>query len=64
MTQTLVTAKELATQLGVTEETVYRWVNRRTVPFIRLPSRQVRFPIDEIMETWRTNPDPQEGQAA
>ena len=53
----LVTVHEFAAQLGVSENALYRWVNQRKISFYRLPSGQVRFPIDEILEEFRHDPD-------
>lgn len=56
MSQRLVTVHELANELGISENALYRWVNQRKIAFYRLPSGQVRFPIDEILETLRRDP--------
>ena len=52
----LVTAQELATQLGVNVETVYKWANQRKIARYKLPGGQTRYPVDEIMETLRQDP--------
>jgi len=54
---TLVTAKHLADVLGCDEETVYRWARNKTIPHLRLPEKGYRFPLEEIMETLRVEPD-------
>lgn len=53
---TLVTAQQLADQLGVNLETIYRWTNQRKIATYRLPGGHVRYPVDEIMETLRQDP--------
>lgn len=58
----LVTAKELAEELRVSEKALYRWVAQDKIARFRLPSGQVRFPIDEILETLREHDT--EGTAA
>lgn len=60
---TLVTAQQLADQLGVNLETIYRWTNQRKIATYRLPGGQVRYPVDEIMDTLRREPSPQEPAA-
>lgn len=57
VTPTLVTAKELAVILSRDEETIYRWARQKKVPHLRLPDKGYRFPLEEIMETLRVNPD-------
>jgi excisionase family DNA binding protein len=56
MTQTLVTARELAAGLGVSENTIYNWSTKKKIPHLRLPDGSVRFPLEEIMQTLRVNP--------
>lgn len=51
MTGRLLTTRELAEQLGVSAETVLRWVKRGQLPGIRLPSGALRFP-EATIEQW------------
>jgi excisionase family DNA binding protein len=44
------TARELAENLGVSPETVLRWVRRGELPAIKLPGGAIRFREDEIEE--------------
>jgi predicted site-specific integrase-resolvase len=56
-TPTLVTAKELGLILGRDEETIYRWARQKKVPHLRLPDKGYRFPLEEIIDTLRVEPD-------
>jgi len=47
----LLTAREVATVLGVSTETVLRWTRRGVLPGFRLPSGQLRFRSEEL-EAW------------
>jgi excisionase family DNA binding protein len=49
----LMTAREVADLLGVSTETVLRWVRQGKLPAIRLPGGAIRFRRDEI-EAWLT----------
>ena len=51
MSDRLLTARELGERLGVSPETVLRWVRRGELPAIRLPGGAVRFREDEV-EAW------------
>lgn len=51
MTGRLLTARQVAEQLGVTAETVLRWIDTRGLPARRLTSRAIRFREDEL-EAW------------
>jgi excisionase family DNA binding protein len=62
MTQTLVTAKQLAEILSRDEETIYRWARQKKVPHLRLPDRGYRFPLEEIMENLRVDPDEEDAR--
>jgi excisionase family DNA binding protein len=44
----LLTARAVAEHLGVSSETILRWVRAGKIPAVRLPSGQVRFRKDEI----------------
>ena len=46
----LLTRKELADYLGVSEVTIYGWTSKKKIPF-RKVGRLLRFDIDEI-EAW------------
>jgi excisionase family DNA binding protein len=49
----LLTARETSGLLGVSTETVLRWVRQGKLPAIRLPGGAIRFRRDEI-EAWLT----------
>jgi excisionase family DNA binding protein len=51
MTEPLLTAREVAVLVGVSSETVLRWVRRGELPAIRLPGGALRFPAQAI-EKW------------
>jgi excisionase family DNA binding protein len=51
LTGRLLTARELADQLGVSAETVLRWARREEIPSIHLPGGAVRFREIDI-ERW------------
>jgi excisionase family DNA binding protein len=47
----LLTTREVAERLGVTPETVLRWIETRGLPARRLTSRAIRFDEDEL-DAW------------
>ena len=47
----LLTAKEVADNLHVTVNTIYQWVTRREIPFVKLPGNTTRFRETEV-GTW------------
>ena len=51
MTGPLLTTREVAELLGVSSESVLRWVRRGDLPAIRLPGGAIRFRPDDI-EAW------------
>lgn len=51
MTGRLLTAREVAGLLGVTPETVLRWIDTRGLPARRLTSRAMRFNEAEL-DAW------------
>ena len=51
MTPHLLTARELADVLGLSVETILRWVRQGKLPAIRLPGGAIRFREDEV-EGW------------
>jgi excisionase family DNA binding protein len=53
MTDPLLTAREVAELLGVSAETVLRWVRAGTLPAIRLPSGAIRFQ-EATLDDWLT----------
>ena len=50
MTRPLLTARDVAELLGLSTETVLRWVRSGKLPAIRLPSGAIRFDADELDE--------------
>lgn len=44
------TAKELSQLLKVGRNTIYVWVSRREIPFVKLPGNTTRFPQAAIEE--------------
>lgn len=44
------TYDQIASELGVPKATVYAWVHRKQIPFIRLGKRLVRFSRQAISE--------------
>jgi excisionase family DNA binding protein len=48
VTGPLLTARGVADLLGVSTETVLRWVRTGNIPALRLPSGQIRFRENEI----------------
>jgi excisionase family DNA binding protein len=53
----LMTARELADMLGVSTETVLRWVRRGKLPAFRLPGGAIRFRedvIERLLDQWAT----------
>ena len=51
----LLTAKQLAEQLQVSERTVATWIAQKTIPFHRV-GRLVRFDLQEVLETTKHTP--------
>jgi excisionase family DNA binding protein len=51
VTGRLLTARAVAELLGVSSETMLRWVRRGELPAIRLPGGAIRFREDEL-EAW------------
>ena len=51
MTGRLLTTRDVAELLGVSSESVLRWVRAGTLPGIRLPGGALRFRPDEV-EQW------------
>jgi excisionase family DNA binding protein len=49
--QGLLTAREVAELVGVSTETVLRWVRRGDLPAFRLPGRAIRFRQDDL-DAW------------
>jgi excisionase family DNA binding protein len=50
-TDRLLTAREIAERVGVSSETVLRWVRRGEIPAIKLPGGAIRFSAGEF-EAW------------
>lgn len=53
MTERLLTAREVAERVGVSTETILRWVRRGELTAIRLPSGALRFP-EPMLVQWLT----------
>lgn len=47
----MITYDDLVTWLNVPIGTVYSWVSRGEIPYVRLADRSVRFER-EVLETW------------
>ncbi len=47
----MVTAEEMASRLKVRKNTIYAWVTRREIPFVKLPRNTTRFHLSAI-EAW------------
>jgi excisionase family DNA binding protein len=66
VTARLLTTREVAETLGVSPETVLRWIDTRGLPARRLTSRAIRFCEDEV-EAWldkhATGAAPREGES-
>lgn len=52
MSDRIITAREVATMLGVKQNTVYQWIVRKTIPFkyYRYDSGMIRFNENDILE--------------
>ena len=59
----LLTAREVAEQLGLSAETVLRWVRQAKLPAIRLPGGAIRFRADEIDQWLAERATPGRGSA-
>lgn len=51
MTGRLMTARQVADQLGVSTETVLRWTRRGDLPAIRLPGGAIRY-REDTLDAW------------
>ena len=49
----LLTARDVADLLGVSAETVLRWVRNQTMPAIKLPGGAIRYRND-VIDEWLT----------
>jgi len=47
----MLTAEEIARRLKVRKNTIYAWVTRREIPFVKLPGNTTRFRLSTI-EAW------------
>ena len=47
----MLTAEEMAKRLKVRKNTIYAWVTRREIPFVKLPGNTTRFHLSAI-EAW------------
>lgn len=63
MSATLLTARHVADQLGVTPRTVLRWTRQGDVPAVRLPSGQIRYRADELAAWLEARATPNRGFA-
>jgi excisionase family DNA binding protein len=61
MTAPLLTAREVAGILGVSSETVLRWVRRGELGAIRLPSGAMRFPAPALQDWLAARATPRQG---
>jgi excisionase family DNA binding protein len=64
MTDHLLTARAVASQLAVSPETVLRWVRRGELPAIRLPSGALRFRSEELAAWLEERATPRRGVLA
>ncbi len=44
----LETRKQLMERLQISESTLYRWMQKKTIPFIRIGGRGIRFDVDAV----------------
>jgi excisionase family DNA binding protein len=51
VSEQLLTAREVADIIGVSSETILRWVRRGQLSAIRLPSGALRFP-EQALQDW------------
>jgi excisionase family DNA binding protein len=51
VTDRLLTTREVADRLGVSPETILRWIDRRGLPVVRLTSRALRYDEDRL-DAW------------
>jgi excisionase family DNA binding protein len=61
MRSPLLTARAVAEVLGVSTETILRWVRRGELPAIRLPSGALRFPLATLDEWLAAHATPGRG---
>lgn len=54
---TLTNLKQTAEILGVSPKTVYYWVSRREIPFLKI-GRHLRFQVPEVIAFFKTKSSP------
>ena len=50
----LISVQELSKMLNFAPNTIYRWVKDRRIPFVKMPSNDIRFDKAKI-ENWIEN---------
>lgn len=45
----LITAQELAGQLGVALRTVHEWTEQKKIPYVQFTQRTIRYDLEEII---------------
>jgi excisionase family DNA binding protein len=53
----LLTVAQAASLLNVSEKTIRRWVDDEKIPYLRLPSRQIRIPLAALLASLQGNYD-------
>ncbi len=51
MAKELITAQDLAEELNLSVETVWRYTREKKIPFIDLGNRQYRYKVDEVIDS-------------
>jgi excisionase family DNA binding protein len=54
MEKKLYTLEELATYLGLSKHTLYKWVESDKIPVLRLGNKLIRFDLDQVND-WLKN---------
>jgi excisionase family DNA binding protein len=53
--KTYLTINELSKYLKVSKPTIYVWITKKTIPYIRINKRVIRFEIEAVNEFMRKN---------
>lgn len=50
----LISVQQLSEKINFAPRTIYRWVKDRRIPFVKMPSNDIRFDAQKI-ENWIEN---------
>jgi excisionase family DNA binding protein len=50
----LISVQQLSEKINFAPRTIYRWINERRIPYVKMPGNGVRFDTQKI-ESWIEN---------